>query len=439
MEAFEGRQMLATFTVTTTADSGAGSFREAITLANRSNDADIIRFAIGSGQQTISPTSPLPYIKYPVNIDATSQPGWRGSPMIELRGDKTTGDGLRVGGGNSTVKGLIINRFSGNGILLANANGNGVKGNWIGLDRYGKTAGNGQKGVVVASSSNLIGGSNPNDRNVISGNGSTGVQLYSADAKNNVVIGNFIGTDVAGQKAVANGKSGIAINGSAKNRIGGMIRGERNLISGNKEDGVVVNGAGAVGNEIVNNLIGTDITGSKAVANQWYGVEISREYNMVRRNVISGNGMSGVVLYLSSAFGNRVLGNLIGTSATGTYAIANQWRGVDITNGARNNLIGGTRAADRNVISGNKSNGVSVYQGSRNVFQNNIIGFDINGRRALGNGGDGVRLIETSTVSILGGLIGHNEGFGVHNGTSTKTTLTGTRIVNDALFKVALY
>ena len=74
------------YTVTSTADSGAGSLREAIDYVDAHGGATTIAFAIGTGQQTIDVLSPLPAITAPVTIDGTTQPGYSGTPLIELDG-----------------------------------------------------------------------------------------------------------------------------------------------------------------------------------------------------------------------------------------------------------------------------------------------------------------------------------------------------------------
>src|SRR5688572_29769576 len=112
----------ATFSVTNTNNSGAGSLRQAIIDANASGAIDTINFSIGSGAQQIIPTSAMPVIVNPVIIDGTSQPGFSNSPLIELSGNGAGAGalGLRFTGNasGSTLKGLIINRFNSNGILI---------------------------------------------------------------------------------------------------------------------------------------------------------------------------------------------------------------------------------------------------------------------------------------------------------------------------------
>src|SRR5439155_26949600 len=115
LEHLEDRCLPSTFTVLNTNDSGAGSLRQAILDANAAAGADVINFNIdGGGVQTIAPTSILPQITGAVTIDGTTQPGFAGSPIIELNGASASAfAGLNITAGNSTVRGLVINRFNG--------------------------------------------------------------------------------------------------------------------------------------------------------------------------------------------------------------------------------------------------------------------------------------------------------------------------------------
>jgi hypothetical protein len=445
IEEFETRLLFSTYTVTTTADAGAGSLRDALAKANATSAADVINFQIGTGLQTIAPLSGLPAAKYPVTIDATTQGGYAGKPLIELRGDAagTGANGLVLVGGATTVKGLVINRFASNGVLMMTNGGNTLAGNYIGLDATGTLAApNGQKGVILQCAGNTVGGLAPADRNVIAGNGSHGMQLYTTAAANNKILGNYIGTNAAGAAAVPNGGCGITVAGGS-NVIGGAVAGARNVISGNKADGVLVAGSGATNNALQGNYVGTNAAGSAKLGNGSYGVEISQPYNTVggavagAGNVISGNGSSGVVLWLTSANNCRVSGNFIGTDRTGALALGNVGSGVDVSNGASYNTVGGPTAAERNVIAANARHGVMVYQGTDNLIQNNTIGLNAARTAGLGNLRNGVHLTETTRVTIASNTIGYNTGYAISKtSTSTAITLSLNTITNDTLYGV---
>src|SRR5262245_22311506 len=140
VEALEGRLLLSTYPVTTTAGRGPGSLRHAILDANANPGPDTITFNIGGGGvQTNAPTRSLPVITDAVDIDGTTQPGYVGKPLIVLTGSSAgpNASGIRIAAGNSTVKGLVINGFGGDGIVLTRRGGNAIVGNYIGTDVTG--------------------------------------------------------------------------------------------------------------------------------------------------------------------------------------------------------------------------------------------------------------------------------------------------------------
>src|SRR2546427_2672254 len=225
----------ATFVVTNTADSGPGSLRQAILDANARPGPDVIAFSIGSGAQTISPLSPLPFVTDPVIVDGTTQPGFADSPLMELNGGLVSGggNGLSILAGSSTVRGLAINSFvDGCGILLSDGAANLVEGNYIGTDVTGATRKPNGTGICVSlSDNNKIGGITPQARNLISGNSGHGLIL--SNANENLICGNRVGTDRDGLRALGNSLSGITLLDGSSNSIGGTVAGARNLISGN--------------------------------------------------------------------------------------------------------------------------------------------------------------------------------------------------------------
>jgi CSLREA domain-containing protein len=357
-----------TFTVNSTADSPDASLagaacdtdlftngdqctlRAAIQQANATAGADAINFAIpGTGVKTIAVGATglgsLPTITDPVTINGYTQPG--SSPntkavgndaalKIELSGDGAGETGLAIThvSGSSVIKGLVINRF-GEGIdIVGDTHGNRIEGNFIGTDPTGTIdRGNSDDGVNIANSAseNVIGGTTPAARNVISGNACNAV--FVSGANNNRIQGNYVGTDKSGTKALANGDgdgafvcSAVVITkGSSGNTVGGTTAGARNLVSGNKSDGLAIQG-------------GT---------------------------------------------GNKVLGNRIGTTANGTGALANGEAGVLIQDS--NNVVGDGTAAGSNTIAFNAEDGVQVQSGTGNaisrnsIFSNAGLGIDLQG------------------------------------------------------------
>jgi hypothetical protein len=148
VEAIESRLLLTTFIVTSTGDGGPGTLRQAILDANAAAAPnDTIDFNIGSGGvRTIAPLSPLPAITAPVTIDGTSQPGYNPSkptPLIELSGQNITNPtaiGLKVSAGNSTIEGLVVNRFPSSQVQLDTHGGDVLRGNYLGTDPTGTLA-----------------------------------------------------------------------------------------------------------------------------------------------------------------------------------------------------------------------------------------------------------------------------------------------------------
>ena len=378
LELLEDRQVPALFIVTTASDAAghAGtSLRDAITSVDASTDAtNAIDFQIGTAGsvQTINLASDLPTLAKQVLIDGWSQSqmggGYSGPPLIVLNGS-TTGqnvDGLDFSGGSdgSTVRGLAIQSFGGNGISIT-ANSVGLYGNSIGTDLAGTAKlGNTGGGVYINSGfGNTVGGAGAG--NLISGNGNNGVEI--ARSSGNVVLGNKIGTDINGTAALGNAADGVIIdNGSTNNTVGGTATGAGNLISGNGNNGIDIQDTGTSGNVVLRDLIGTDAAGTAALGN-FYGVSIAdgATANTVggvgAGNVVSGNAQDGVAIigFLLAATGNVLLGNPIGTDGSGTAVLGNGRDGVAIF-AAANNTLGGTAAGAGNVVSGNAAVGVEI-------------------------------------------------------------------------------
>ena len=337
-----------TFVVTNTNDSGAGSLRRAILDANATTGADTINFNIpGTNVHTITPNTELPQITEAVTIDGYSQPGAQpntkavGSDAalrIELSGASAgSGTGLYIVAANSTVKGLVINRWNmGISLGASNATGNRVVGNHIGTDATGKQKlENHFDGVYIGNASNnTIGGATPAERNVISGNYYYGVHMDGVTASGNKVVGNYLGTDASGTQDLGNRFAGVYSYKGPDNTIGGATASERNVISANDNYGVLIYGTDATGNEVKGNYVGTDATGTKDLGNSFDGVYIGDApgntiggATTAGRNVISGNNGNGIYITGSSATGNRLLSNSI---------VSNSGQGIDLAGSAAN-------------------------------------------------------------------------------------------------------
>ncbi|CAN5754594.1 hypothetical protein BH23PLA1_BH23PLA1_19060 [soil metagenome] len=436
LEGLESRQLLATFTVTNIEDAGAGSLRQAILDANVNPGADVIAFDIpGDGPHTIRPTSELPMVTDALTIDGYSQPGSRPNSLavggdavllIELDGsgytqpdvlDPLARGGLRIEAPDSTVRGLAINRFEHSGLFWTGDRGR-LEGNYLGTDPTGTVPlGNGRSGIDVNDASITIGGTTPEARNVISGNG---IGVLVLTGREVLVAGNYVGTDASGSVALGGG-TGISVAlSTSSTTIGGTTPEARNVISGHLGAGVDFFGAGE--SIVQGNIIGLDAGGSVALGNG-AGVILGLIFSDVTiggsevgaGNTISGNRGHGVIIRLYSLSIEPVVvaGNRIGTDPAGSELLGNGGSGVAIEviqpelfegiSPRTESTIGGTEPGAGNLIVGNRGDGIlleSLTIGT--VVQGNQIGTDGEGRTGFGNLGAGVR-ISSSAGNTIGG------------------------------------
>ena len=242
---------------------------------------------------------------------------------------------------------------------------------------------------------------------------------YHAD--DTTIEGNYIGVAADGSAALGNTYDGIDVSVAVGTLIGTAVAGGGNVISGNgsatADSGYGIRVDGGPPATIVNNFIGTDATGTVAIGNTADGILMVSEDAVIggtaanTRNVISGN-VNGIEL---TGDDNVVEGNYIGTDVTGTKALGNTGAGVVIDNGAQDNTIGGTDAGAGNLISGNGAFGVAINgtgddsteNSNRdtvgNVVQGNLIGTDVTGTQALGDGNAGVYIDGSAVDNTIGG------------------------------------
>ncbi|HUL98521.1 MAG TPA: CSLREA domain-containing protein [Mycobacterium sp.] len=313
------------------------------------------------------------------------------------------GNGVRIGGATSggpctgdcnVISGAT--NFKANVLVDLNATGALVRGNFIGTDVTG-TAGitpNDVAGVVDKGRGDRIGGAGgttpggscTGDCNLISGNNINGGVVLDQAAIDSIVQGNFIGTDVTGNKAISNGKQegyseGI-LSYASRAMIGGTIPEARNVVSGNVGTGIQVRG---VATTVQGNYCGTNSAGTAAVPKSGPGVTVYQADSAMiggtapgAGNLLSGssnNGDSGVQLLQST--NTQIVGNLIGTAADGITPLPNLVAGVDIYDQSSNNIVGGVIAAASNIIAFNGSNGVRVDGSAPQVRSNTIRGNSI--------------------------------------------------------------
>jgi len=426
LDVLEDRSVPSTIVVATTADSGAGSLRAAIDLANGTSEADTITFrlgptdpgrfyylddfhpgevTVGNAIQVISttttptdddhlpgidldwphswwsirPLTPLPEVTQPITIDGTTQPPGRPNEApelsslylrVELDGRFAgAADGLLISGGTSKVLGLAINRFGASGVHLQGTGGN-------------------------------------------------------------VVERNFLGTDISGTLDVGNAANGVFITGGSGNVIGGLTdrpgTGNGNVISGNDDNGISVFWDRIVprieGTVVQGNVVGLNAVGKKPLGNTHAGFRTADSGGLIggtdpmARNIISSNE-SGVLLSNSGSDRGVVIhGNFIGTDISGRAPRGNTGAGVTVGS-APGTRVGGAEFGAGNVISGNRIgvfiHGIShpTIDGRYNcVVQGNVIGLDVTESVRLDNN-DGV--VIHNSDNLIGGLTdnaGHGRG-----------------------------
>ena len=479
-----------TFTVTNTNASGAGSLVQAVADANAhpnidADTPDIIAFDIPTsdpnrnpvtGVFTITPVFPaLAPIVDPVIIDGYTQGSSTGTTsddakpntlavgnnavlLIELNGTSAGGVAgveFRAGGDDSTVRGLIINRFNGAKGVAISASNVKVIGNFLGTDSTGMIAMGNQWGVnSTGNGGNQIGSAAVADRNLISGN-TIGIALTNLNSETNTVQNNYVGVDATGNAALPN-STGLVISSNfggseaGPTIIGGSTatpgRGLGNVISGNTSDGVLfsASGASALGAvTIQGNLIGLGVNGTTIVGNgigiddvtdstATLGATLIGGTSAMLRNVISGN--NGGISYAST--NTTVQGNYIGTDVSGTLDRGNVTLGIEIIGDRRSGTtitVGGTAVGAGNLISGNDYAGIWIRNGDATI-QGNHIGTQIDGVSPLGNSGEGVRVFNVVGDPVLavavggmadgaGNTIAYNGAVGVSVEASTVTIL----------------
>lgn len=381
-------------------DSAFCSLRAAIEEANARSGPDTV----------IIPFDTLPVKLFlgtlHVNDDSTVIIG-RNQTVIDAINNPAFSSALQISSDYNSIKGVTVKRSRNHGLLIEGKN-------------------------------NTIGGGSTEERNIIIGNGidnenACGLYITGSEAMENVVTGNFIGMYDNGTRTDGN-RNGLGIADRAnRNYIGGLLPGEKNLISGNKNYGIIITD-GAYENLVYNNYIGPDMTGGAGAGNGRGGIKITSaaHHNQVGAdsyesgNLISLNNGNGIEIsgYLTDY--NLIQSNYIGTDITGIFPLGNKSAGITISAGARYNLIGGTYAVTGNLISGNAADGVLITGSGTvsNTIAGNIIGADYRVGGYVSNGtvfGAGVTISDNASENIIGGylesdrnIISGNEYYGVY-------------------------
>jgi titin len=438
-------------------DDGECTLREAILASNTDTASgalrgeciagsgdDIINFDIpGRGVRTIVPLSALPPIEAKVDIDGYSQPGatantaiapaaLNGNLLIEISGKNVKNyallfDGDAAGGAGSSVRGLVINRFIGNTIVVG-ANNVTVAGNYIGTDPTGLIdLGNTGPGITWQYGTTdtydaKIGGLSPADRNLISGN----EDAASYPSNGWTFQGNFIGVDATGLVAMGNSTAGASGGISADNcenvTIGGDKPGAINVIASNNSHGVAPDFTQNI--IIAGNYIGVGADGTTSLPNGGAGIVLTNSTNALiggsaegSGNTIANSTLQGVYLGTGND-GVVVAGNTVSSNTTG---------GI-YTQGGVNITIGGTASTIANTVDSNGSDGINTFESSNVLIGRNTINLNsnngvlVNGstnvtvdeNEVKNNASHGIALHNSSTfVAVKNNTIGNNGSNGI--------------------------
>lgn len=501
-----------TFSVMNTNADGPGSLFQAISDARVDASATILNphlidfSALGAGAHIITPTGQLE-VDQPMHVDGSTIPtgstitirangqglnifgNGSGSLVNDIILESTNnGNGINIGNGLTDIKvgpGVIIDGFANNGINIANScvriqigdasgeknvihgcqsNGVYIDGatditivnTWFGIEPDGtRLSRNRSHGIYSIGSSNIVvGGSNPTDRNVVSGSGQHGIYFFNGSS-DILIEGNYVGTDPTGEFAIPNDENGVSID---LNTQGVLIK--NNVISGNGVNVAGVGGAGIPGFEgiysgiglqsqssditIVGNIIGLDKDGVQVIDNSNYGIWSGFDCSNITigglndndRNIISGNGQSvpqnvfdtygyelGTGIMMGTVTGLEIINNYIGTDITGTDNLGNAYNGVTI-NESSNILIGGSHPG-QNVIAGNEQSGISINEVTGSIdVSHNLIGLDMTGVVTMGNEWHGITMSDQSGAVIEENFIAGSGGVGIVLKNSSSNTIS---------------
>lgn len=408
----------ATFVVSSNANTGTNTLRQAITDANAAAGADIINFNFAV-TTTIALTSCLPQIISPVTINGYSNPGaGAGNLRIEVTASGCPGVfDFGVGSDGSTIRGIVISGGS-IGIRVQNSSNHIIRGNYIGTNIAGSAMAGSrvQDGINLSFSNNtIIGGTGGQiDRNIISGGTQDGIRVVASTGVS--IINNYIGTDVTGNLDLGNNGNGIdgynnGATGSNNMQIGGASLNERNVISANNSNGIYLNFCQSP--VVKGNIIGMGLNGTTMLGNSASGIDIENTgaaatkaqiggATASERNYSSCNGAFGIVV--RSAPSTVIQGNWIGVDmSTGNLDYGNYDAAITVTATADVQCLNNICSGSGNPGFG--SDGISIWNTSpRPIIKGNIIGLGVDGTTSLQNYGHGIECL-TCDDGIIGGTL----------------------------------
>ncbi|MGV6853333.1 MAG: hypothetical protein ACWA5R_14310 [bacterium] len=382
--------------------------------------------------------TPLPPITQSVNINADTQPGYVGIPIVQIKDGPAGQPGL-VANAVLQLKGVSITGMDGDALQL-NADGNFIAQNYFGLDPLENPGPNQGHGIHITSSGSLIGGGVGNG-NVIAANTGSGISIESP-ASGNSILNNFIGVAADGSTAHGNAADGVSIVNSDNNLIGGTLFGVDypNLISANGASGVKISGASSFDNRVLYNLIGSTGDGTEALGNSQWGVVIENgaHDNQVgdgsgTGNQVVDNGFAGIQITGSTSTNNSIANNNVGLNVFGNAALGSQPQGVSVNSADAVDII-------ENTISGN-GEGLLLFRASHVNVYSNRIGTNKNGTAAVANSGNGITVYGGCDMVNIGSasesnrnVISGNEWHGIEVGsTVTPTANTNINIIGNTV------
>lgn len=439
------------------------TLRAALEAAAARDEATISFNIPGNGIHTITPESLLPEVPGQTILDATTQPGFEGSPRIALYGGNALETAFNLSQNESAIKGFAIGGFTGTAITIS-GNQNSLEHSFIGVAPDGiSPTPNGEGVRIFGGEGNLIGHPEGESANLISANLGHGVFISGEAGKENKVTASYIGTDISGNTALPNMGHGILIEDASGNIIGSHEESTRNQISGNLGSGIVISGSNAKANQVLGNFIGVNIAGNDSLPNGEYGilVESGASENQIGAgtsttgkapgNIISGNKLSGIMITGTPEIpgnGNKVQGNFIGLNAAGTETIPNGETGVHVQGQAEETSVGGESASEGNVIAGHSRFNIWIEDQEEALPISPLIGNNLIGTTSTGNS---LALPRTPTgiqigrfdavVEVLGVplykiknnvVAGSNNNIGIQGDLSESGEITGNNI---GLFK----
>ncbi len=405
--------MLATFTVTSVLDSGAGSLRQAILDANATAAADVINFNM-TGGTTINLSTALPIISQPLSINATTQPGYAGSPLVFLNGAAVPagGNGFIVQASNSLIRGLLIGNFNDNagsgGVGVAVSSSGPAVSNvsiedcWIGTGLNSSLPNN--RGVV-----SLVG--NTTVRNcVISANELFGVRFNGGS---NRIVDSMVGLrPTGGSGSAVNGGAGVLIDDGVFSKV------ENSIISGNAGWGVEVKSP-ATAVTIEGNIIGTNAARTSVVRNGSGAIFLDGSTGVIRNNRIA-NDLAANTIHVRNANGVLVEANNIGFGVN---------LASDFGSGTAINFSNVDSSTIRLNQIGHHTTGIKLTDSNANSIRNNGVGTLIDNSADIGNDAKGIHLVNSNDNNIGAGAEGNSISF---NGTQGVHVESGER--NPILF-----